>query len=420
MLYSLTLLLLSGCGAEDRTATMPEHKRCVSWQGVRVHSTPASDEWQDVLISSTGEVYLAGYQQGITGVATNDPSGPAQGILFQLDDQGQEARRFTLPATGTNVIEAIAFNEEQNQILLAGRTTGALAGSLNAGQSDLISGSVSPLLTTDSALLRQSGNERPQHPRRLLSTGSSLVIAGSDDIYVPTNYVERWESPWLQQLATDNNWHYQPDISVSGGSNGLSSNEDGTQLYLLSHRSAGAGRGTLLQAFNTSGQLLWQQQLTHSPYDSSGGLLTLADGRLLAAVSTYESVAAPSAGASDILLVWLDSNGDILQRLQDGSSADDWVTDITQDDNGNLYLTGERYQAPQTNKPAVSSVFVQKRSAVGDLLFSRQWDSDGWNTATAIAVDDCGNAVIAGHFSGAPFTAAAAGRDAFVLSVATP
>jgi len=39
-----------------------------------------------------------------------------------------------------------------------------------------------------------AGDERPQHPRRIALSGSRLLIAGWDDIYIPTNDVEDVEN----------------------------------------------------------------------------------------------------------------------------------------------------------------------------------------------------------------------------------
>ena len=81
-------------------------------------------------------------------------------------------------------------------IRFLGWTEGTLPGETAFGGSDVVIG----LLDANGGLLAlsQLGDERPNKPLRLLPDGSgAFLMAGNDDIYIPTNFVESLEESWL-------------------------------------------------------------------------------------------------------------------------------------------------------------------------------------------------------------------------------
>jgi hypothetical protein len=84
---------------------------------------------------------------------------------------------------------------------LTGRTTGEFPGATQAGQFDAFTAALTRSGGIDA--VRQSGDERPQHPKRIALSGKRLLLAGWDDIFVPTNYLAEVENWFAAELSAD-------------------------------------------------------------------------------------------------------------------------------------------------------------------------------------------------------------------------
>ena len=421
------ILVLAGCETSTAPVPPPVSEACAQWPAGLMVGTSLSDELLDVVIDGQGRVYLAGYENGITGQATIDPSGNARGIVLKYGRHGELLSKLSLNTTGASSVEALALNTQTNELFLAGRTNGALAGFTNHGQFDLLAG----WLHTDEWLphLAQFGDARPQHPRRLvLGLSDELIIAGYDDLYVPTNYVEAWENPLLLKLARVGQdivpvWEQSIDTIQSDMFNGLTvdSGTDGA-IYVTGWNSAGAEQGIAIARYDSQGNKLWHRQLTGIGYDNGAALQILPGGHLLFAGSTFAQLGARSYGQMDIVVSKLDATtGNILWTAQQGSSETDWVTDMAVDANGNIYVVGETLGIvePGNANPDMSAVFLLKLDRSGNRIMAKQWGSAGTDYPTAVAVDACENVFITGYTTGDLAGASNGGRDGFIIPVAT-
>ncbi len=422
------IFVLAGCQSSDNGSLPPaENTGCTSWVTGKMVGTALSDELLGVVIDGDGNSYFAGYENGITGQATVDPSGNARGIVLKFSNSGELLATLTLDTAGASSVEALALNPQTNELFLAGRTSGVLAGYTNQGKFDGVAG----WLHTAEWLphLAQFGNERPQHPRRLaLGLSDELIIAGYDDLYVPTNYVAAWENPLLVKLGRVGEsftpvWQQTIDTPQSDIFNGLAvaSATDGA-IYVTGWNSAGAERGIAVAKYDNQGSKLWQRQLTGIGYDNGAALHVLPDDHLLLAGSTFAQLGQTAYGQMDVVVIKLDaSTGDILWAAQEGSSETDWVTDMAVDARGNIYVVGETLgiiEPGQTNADS-KAAFLLKFDSSGKKILAIQWSSAGTDYPTAVAVDRCENALIAGYTTGDLVGPSHGGRDGFILPVAT-
>lgn len=122
-----------------------------------------------------------------------------------------------------------------------------------------------------------------------------------------------------------------------------------------------------------------------------------------------------SAGGADIFLAKYDAAGNFLWAKRAGGTQADAATAVRVDKLGNVFVAGYFYSATATfgaltvtNKSSpvagFSDLFLAKYDADGNALWVKATSGSANDTATALAVDDAGNAYLTGSFhSGAVF-----------------
>lgn len=422
------IFALASCDNGDKAR--PDQARadaCGHWSGGLMLGTAQDDELLDVLLDGQGNVYLAGYEGGTIGKTTVDPSGNARGMVLQFNSQGKFVAKRIIDTEATDVVEALAHSPESNELFFVGRTTGAFPGSINQGQFDLVLGWSA--MDAWHPRIAQFGDARPQHPRRLeLGSANELVVAGFDDIFVPTNYVEAWENPMLTKFVRTGEqmtavWQQRFDSQAADTFMGLAVARwtDGAS-YVTGYTSGGEKRGIAVAKFDTQGSELWYRQYTTIANDMGAALAVLQDGNLLLTGSTFAQLGAQSFGQMDVVVRKLDaSTGEPLWTVQYGSQETDWVTDMAIDGQGNIYLVGETLGAiePGRSNQGGFDVFLLKLDAEGRLLLTKQWGSAAYESPTAVAVDACQSVFVVGFTEGNLVGDSLGGRDGFIIPVAT-
>ncbi len=422
--YSLLMLvtLISACAEQGATNSDAPNVVCSAWSQGRMLGTASNDRLLDVLVDDSGEVYLAGFENGTVGQTTVDPSGAARGVLLRLDRQGNVLNRFNLPANGPSSIEALSMNPQTGELAFAGRIHGSLTGTSHGDSFDMLLGWLD--IVSWQSQVNQYVDNRPQHPTRIQhGQDGTLVVAGFDDIYVPGNYVEAWENPLLASAIRQGSeyvlsWTLNTETSYTDFYFGLAVDALDGSIYVTGHSDGGAERGMFVKKYDAQGQLLWQRQLSGMVADSGAVIQRLADGHLLFAGSSVLPLGGSSYGGLDGVVLKLDSrNGAVIWGTQFGSSDNDWVTDMTLDRYGNIYLTGETFGAlvPGRQNPDRNAVFMVKFDAGGIVVQVEQWNSGAYETATAIAVDACEQVFISGYTKGGLTGSNAGQEDGFVI-----
>jgi hypothetical protein len=139
-----------------------------------------------------------------------------------------------------------------------------------------------------------------------------------------------------------------------------------------------------------------------------------------------------SAGGSDIFVLELTSAGNTVWAKRFGSTADDRGMGLAIDKAANIYLAGglstvvDPRIAARLHKKTNLDALVMKLNASGGTVWQRRIGGDLDDEADGIAVDDAGNAYVAGRFSGTAdldpgsgghFVTSAGGRDGFVVKL---
>ena len=173
--------------------------------------------------------------------------------------------------------------------------------------------------------------------------------------------------------------------------------------------------------FNSVGERLWLRQL-HSPgYDFLRGLAVDASGNVVVCGYTDGSLFATfQGGASELFIAKFDGAGTLVWGYQDGTGTVADAAAVTTDASGNVYATGFAVGGLDGNADTGSyDAFVTKLSPVGVRQWTNQFGTSGNEFASALALDNAGNILVAGRTdSSAMDGQSSAGMlDAFVVKL---
>ena len=461
LLAALTLgAITSACGPEELRAPLVTQRSSLAYSSkwgmtslMRNGSTNENDEWIDVVTTSAGNVVVGGYDNGKRGQSAVDPSGNARGIIFEYSYNSANSTFDYVQSKTINqnssaeTVEALALGPLPSEdVYFVGRTNGKVSSTPNAGQFDIYAGWWSRGPNT--AVYAQFGDERPQHPLRLaLDKAGDLVISGHNDTYVPTNYVEEWEDPFIVKLhksgdslsiapgwptpAGKPRWtSVQFNIAGSDFMPGMCVDKPATgdsSIYVTGVIGSGPDRGIFLRKYQASnGAQVWKTTPSNIALDMGAATLMTKDGQhLLFAGSTYKKLGAQQYGGQDVVVSSVNpATGAVEWSQQYGSSDEDWVTDMALDDEGNIYLVGETLGTVDSNVPNQGDydVFVIKLDKNGENPKKFQIGSPLEDHPAAVAVDAHKNIYVVGYTAGSLQEGLANGgqRDAFILRLTAP
>ena len=96
---------------------------------------------------------------------------------------------------------------------------------------------------------------------------------------------------------------------------------------------------------NTSGDIVWQKTYGGSDNETGNNIIETADGNLwiIGQTESYNGDATLSYGSTDIWLLKLSSNGNLLWQKNFGGSADDYGKAIAEVDSNNFIIAGYTY-----------------------------------------------------------------------------
>lgn len=416
--------LLAACGGggggSPEAPQPPAPVACLALPAeITWHRDTLSSEWTDVLVDARGRLWIAGWTNGAMGQSNIEPGGDSRGVLRALGTDGSllwdAAGQFDTP--GTDTVEALALSP-QGTLYAAGRTTGNLGGTANAGQFD------SFVAWTDNAgdatpwRIFQTGTPAPQHPRRLaVDDRGGVLLAGEDDDFVPSNYVQDWADAFalrLQRLGAgtaadrmSQAWAWQAASTERdvGGGLAVMPGTAGGATFVTGANQGGNARGAVLRKLDGNGQPLWTARYTATAVDHVAVVRALADGTLLIGGSVFGSFHGGTVvGQQDMFVARIRADdGEVLKSWQFGSTEGDWLADLQVDAAGNIVVFGEtqgRLVAGAT--PAGDAdLFLMKFSPDGTLLAARQWGTADSEHASRLALDRCGNVAAVGSSGGA-------------------
>ena len=332
---------LGGTNAGDYDAFLTKFDNLGNELWSKQIGTPDADPCYSVAVDGSGNVYIAGRTNGSLG-GTNAGRGDA--FLVKFDSSGNELWSKQIGTSDMDLGLAVAVDVSGN-VYITGHTRGSLGGT-NAGGNDAF------LVKFDS-----SGNEL--WSKQIGTTGTdysfSVAIDASGNAYITgstygdlagTNpgdldaYLVKFDSSgnelWSRQIGTakyDTSYSVAVDASGSAYITGYTSSDLGGPYE-------GGWYDAYLVKFDSSGNLLWSQQIGTSSYDNSYSVAVDGSDNVFITGRTTGDLAGTNAGNWDAFLVKFDGSSSRLWTQQLGTSDEDGARSVAVDDSGNVYITG--------------------------------------------------------------------------------
>ena len=387
--------------------------------------TALDDRLLGMAVDARGRVVVAGFERGVTGVTNLEPDGDARGVLIGLAEDGAPAWRLELDTPATDTLDDVARAPDTGALYAIGRTTGTLAGFTNAGQVDGV------VLAVDAAGAPvgrlQFGDERPQHPARLALGDHALAIAGYDDTYIPSNYVEAWEDGFVARLTRDGgaaplaltDLRKEPNPSANRIT-GVAIDRGGELYVTASATGSRARAGAFVRRLAADGSARWSVRLSAVPIDVATAIAIAPTGEVIVAGATVAALGGPGLGGQDVFVAALDpATGDRLWLRQLGSDASEIPSAIAIDAGGRIYVAGQTLGGVRGAPRGGLDAFAIVLDADGAERGRWQAGTAADDVATAIAIDGCGRVVVGGYTRGELVAGSAhGGDDLFVMRAA--
>ncbi len=214
---------------------------------------------------------------------------------------------------------------------------------------------------------------------------------------------------WTEQLGTSND-----DVSQSVSADGLGN------VYISGYTS-GTLEGTnaglkdaFVSKYNSSGALLWSEQLGTSSNEKSWDVSADGLGNVYISGETGGDLQGTNAGGSDAFVSKYNSSGTLLWTKQLGTSSFDYSYGVSADGLGNVYISGETDGDLEGSNAGSTDAFVSKYNASGTLLWTKQLGTGSAERSWDVSADGLGNVYISGFTQGNLDGTSAGGFDAFV------
>ncbi len=376
--------------------------------------TTSDDEGYSVAVDGSGNVYVAGYTGGALYGATADA------FVRKYSSAGAVLWTRQFGTASDDYAYSVAA-DGSGDVYVAGYTGGALAGA-NAGYSDAF---VRKYSTAGAVVwTRQFGTASDDQ-------ADSVAVDGSGNVYVAGNtggalegasaggadaFVRKYSSAgaalWTRQFGSATR-DYGLSVAVAGsGDVYVGGYTDGAL--------AGANAGNydaFVRKYSSAGVALWTRQFGTASNDYEWAVAVDGSGDVYVAGATLGVLDGASVGNYDAFVRKYSSAGVALWTRQFGTALYDLGRSVAVDVTGNVYIAGYTTGALEGTNSGGSDVFVREYDSAGNVVWSGQSGTAGYDYGYGVAVDSSGLVYVAGYTSGTwPGQTNAGGADAFVTS----
>jgi hypothetical protein len=223
--------------------------------------------------------------------------------------------------------------------------------------------------------------------------------------------------PWIKQFGTFND-----DGVFAVASDGLGG------AYVAGFTVGNLG-GThfgiydaFLARFDNVGNMTWVRQLGSEQTDQAIDVRPDGFGNVYLTGYVGAEAAGPDShvGADDAFLAKYDANGNLLWTRQLGTPGFDRAECVTTDAHGFVYISGRTTGAFMGTNAGFDDAFFAKYDPSGNLLWVEQIGTSGMDSGYDLTFDGAEGLYLAGTVSGSPVNIFAGGYDAFLNKYQVP
>lgn len=332
-----------------------------------------SDYGHAVAVDSNDNIYVVGSTLGT--LFDGEPTdGAGDGFISKFDASGNRAWTRLISTAGTSDSAYTVAVDANDNIYVAGETSGALNGETHT-------------LSYDAFLVKYDVNGNIIWTRLLGTTGQETAYGVSVDI-------------------TGN-------VYVTGYTDGVLGVDPSPGDPVIN-------ADAFVSKFDTSGALQWTTQLGTSCAEWAKGITVDASDNISIVGKIYQCALPGNSanGLYDAFLAKLDASGTIRWIKQFGTASHDSANSITADSTGNLYITGYLNSAYFTGTSEGHDIFLSKYDGNGNRLWQDQDSAAAnWgNQGLAVTLDSSNSLFLTGQVQGVlDGHTNAGGNDVFIL-----
>jgi len=392
-----------------------------------------ADVAKSVAVDSLGNVYTAGSTH--SGLDGNTYAGAADLLVVKYDSTGVRQWTRQIGTTGDDCALGVTVDGSGN-VYAAGYTNGVLDGTSNAGGHDILVvkyNSAGVLQWTrqmgttgdevaDGLSVDSSGNVYAAGWTKGVLYGTSN--AGGQDIFV-VKYNSAGVKQWTRQMGTSSD-DVAYGVSVDGSGNVYLGGDTYGGLDGKTNAAPGTP-DTFLVKYNSSGVKQWTVQTGTIYYEHARWVTVDSTGSVYLAGITGGGLdgytnADPTGNTYDIFVTNFNPAGVKQWTRQIGTSGTDYAQGVSVDRLGNVYVVGETDGGLDGNTSAGGyDIFVTKYSSSAVVKqWTKQMGTSGTDYAYGVSVDGSGYVYLAGCTTGGLDGNTNAGlEDMFVMKLDT-
>jgi hypothetical protein len=253
-----------------------------------------------------------------------------------------------------------------------------------------------------------------------VSRESMDAFGAASKVYYLLKFNRQGDQVWSKQLGagrTEDPQHVAVD--------GLAA-DDHENVYVFGYTGGSLGRENIgkydafFAKYDRAGDRQWVRQLGTPEHDVCAGLDVDPSGNLYVAGYTYGDFARPNQGSADLFVAAYDEHGKQLWRDQVGTPLDDRALDLGLGDNNDVYLCGTTSGSLAGPSNGQEDIVVARYTRTGQSLWLRQYGTQMEDRGICMVVGEHGQVYIGGRTAG-HFASRRSQRgysDAFVARVA--
>jgi beta-propeller repeat-containing protein len=359
---------------------------------LRQLGTDETDYVQDIAVSTSDAIYIAGYTDGeLEADATQDGSDI---FVMKYDSTGTRQWVKQLGTGGVDHCWGMALDASDN-VYLIGDTTGVITGTdvNNDRGIDLILIKLNAAGTQE--WTRQLGSDdmiTTNTPAK--SYGVSVSIDGSGDIVIGGNtndtiggdrigetdiFLAKYNSSgtqiWSKQIGTAY-IDYVEEVGTAANGNiyftGYSYGTVDASYDYSDYSESHTYSELFLFKFDSFGQQVWVNQYGTAAFDRGNALVLDSSENIYIAGNTNGDLTSDNYGSYDYFIMKIDSGGTLAWAIQNGSEYYDTVDGITLGTGDSVCITGRTYGELDSlsNDDTAFSAFITRYSNSGSRLWT--------------------------------------------------
>ncbi|MGI6416679.1 MAG: SBBP repeat-containing protein [Thermoguttaceae bacterium] len=364
----------------------------------REFSTTASSVTKGIATDSSGNIYVAGYTyDSLAG--TNAGYEDAFVRTYNADGAELWTRQFGTAsfdrATGVSV-------DSCGDVYLTGNTGGVYTRGADAFVRKYAANG-------DELWATQFGGFRliPDHSAAICSSGDIIYAAGYD--WTGSAFVSKYDvdgtALWTEQFGTG-----------STNATGIATDSSGN-VYVAGYTASdlggtnAGGSDAFVRKYDENGDVVWTNQSGTTYAERTSGICVDSNGNIYVAGTTIYD---PYTGATDAFVSKYQADGTLVWTKQTGTAAGHWASGVCVDSSGNIYMSGYTAGNLDGMNAGGDDAFVRKYDTYGEVIWTEQFGSTGWDRATGVSVDSSDAIYLSGYTTGALDGTKSGGSDAFV------